>query len=60
MPRLLAPSISRTSIERVSAISRQDGQALQGTGAGPLAQLSDFAMSRATVVLPTPRNPENR
>jgi hypothetical protein len=62
-----AASISSTSIERPSAISRQEGQASssvarQGVGVGRSAlwQLTAFASSRAVVVLPTPRAPEKR
>ncbi len=60
MPRLLAPSISSTSMLRLWAISAHEAQALHGTGVGPWAQFSDLARRRATVVLPTPRGPENR
>src|SRR5438445_10110470 len=60
MPRLLAPSISRTSSERLEAISAQEEQLLQGRGVGPFSQLSALARRRATVVLPTPLKPEKR
>jgi len=57
MPRLEAPSISRTSMAIPSVISRQLTQALQGVGVGPVSQFSALAMMRATDVFPTPRGP---
>ena len=66
-PVFEAASISCTSMERPSAISRHEGQASssverQGVGVGrsDLWQLTAFASRRAVVVLPTPRAPEKR
>ena len=53
-------SISSTSMLRPSRISTQNEHWSQGSGVGPWAQLSAFANSRALVVLPTPRVPENK
>src|SRR5213594_1875662 len=55
-----AQSISMTSTEVPWAISAQAGQVLQGVPVGPFSQLSALARMRATVVLPTPRVPENK
>ena len=57
-PVWVAPSISRTSMERPAATSVQEGQPSQGSAVIPFAQLSPLAKMRATVVLPTPRMPE--
>jgi len=58
MPRLEAPSISKTSTERSSLIARQYSHLLQGVGVGPCWQLRALAKMRAAVVLPTPLMPE--
>ena len=42
------------------AISWQGTHSPHGSGVGPLSQLRALASSRATVVLPTPRRPENK
>ena len=62
MPRWLAASISMTSSEPVLPLARstQDGQTRHGVGVGPWTQLSERASTRALVVLPQPRGPENR
>ena len=57
MPVLLAASISSTSRSRPWAISTQASHSPQGSGVGPLMQLSARARMRAVVVLPTPRAP---
>ncbi len=57
MPVFDAASISRTSMSRPSAISRQASHTPQGSGVGPFSQLSMRARMRAVVVLPTPRGP---
>ena len=57
MPVLLAASISSTSRSRPCAISMQASHCPQGSGVGPLTQLSARARIRAVVVLPTPRAP---
>src|SRR5436190_24096409 len=62
-----AASNSRTSIERLSAISVHEGHGsgsvvLRGLmfGLSVLWQFNAFAKRRAVVVLPTPRAPANR
>ncbi|RIH74234.1 hypothetical protein Mcate_02788 [Meiothermus taiwanensis] len=55
---LEAASISSTSGCRPSRTSRQPSQVPQGLGS--LEQLTAWAISRALLVLPTPRGPENR
>ena len=60
MPRLEAPSISRTSSEEPLVISRQLEHSLQGVAVGPFSQLSDLARILATEVFPTPRGPLNK
>jgi hypothetical protein len=59
-PLFEAPSISATSTEVPAAISVQARQVPQGVAVGPCSQLSALASSRAAVVLPTPRGPQNR
>ena len=58
MPRLEAPSISITSIERLA--SRHTEHAPHASAPVRSGQSSAFASSRAVVVLPTPRGPANR
>ncbi len=62
MPRWLAASISMTSRLPVLPLARstQDGQTPHGVGVGPCTQFSERASTRALVVLPQPRGPENR
>ena len=57
---LLAASISIRSIKLAEPTCKQFAQRLQGSGWMPSRQLMAFASSRATVVLPVPRSPENR
>ena len=57
---LEAPSISKTSAEWPAVISLQDRHWLHGTGVGPCSQFMALANTRATVVLPVPRGPENK
>ena len=59
-PVRLAASTSWTSVERLSAISTQEGQTPQGVSVGPFSQLRQRATRRARVVLPTPRGPVKR
>ena len=58
-PVCVAASISRTSMSRPSAISRQASHSPHGSGVGPSlrSQFSALARMRAVVVLPTPRGP---
>ena len=58
MPRFDAPSISSTTIERPSSISRATGSFKSKSGFGPPVAFKAFAKIRATEVLPTPRDPE--
>src|ERR1044071_1181753 len=60
MPRLLAPSISRTFIELPATISLQLLHSSQGVTVGPFSQFNALAKMRAVVVLPVPRGPTNR
>ena len=60
MPRLLAPSISITSMACPEVISRQAVHSLQGSSEVPCSQLSALARIRAMEVLPTPRGPVKR
>ena len=53
----VAASISRTSMSRPSAISRQASHMPHGSAVGPFSQFSARARIRAVVVLPTPRGP---
>ena len=57
MPVWVAASISRTSMSRPAAISRQASQMPHGSAVGPCSQFSARASMRAVVVLPTPRGP---
>ena len=53
-----AASISITSNDLPSAISLQNEQLEQGSGVGPLIQLTAFASILAVEVFPTPLGPE--
>src|SRR4051794_6322412 len=61
-PRLLAASISTTSSDvRPAQIRSQLSHTPQGSPSAPrLGQLSAMASTRASVVFPTPRGPQNR
>jgi hypothetical protein len=64
MPRLVAASISMTSVALPWRISMQESQTPQGSGVGrwrvPISvrQFRAWATMRAMVVLPMPRWPE--
>ena len=61
MPRLLAPSISITSISSPEADrAGRHRSRCKASGVGPFSQLSALARMRAAEVLPTPRAPVNR
>lgn len=57
---LEAPSISRTSRERPSAISMQSGSSGSNSMEGPSGQLRAFEKMREVEVLPVPRGPTKR
>ena len=60
MPRLLAASISRTSTELPSRISRQAVHSLHGSPSRGARQLTARARMRAVDVFPVPRIPVKR
>ena len=60
MPRLLAASISMRSSARDSLMARQRSQALSGSPLAGDTQLTALARTRAVLVLPVPRGPQNR
>lgn len=59
-PVLEAASISMTSSAESVSMARHDSQVPQGVVVGPCTQLRARAITRAVVVLPTPRMPVNR
>src|SRR5881394_3251688 len=62
MPRLLAASISITSMSSPRAMALHELHSLHGSAVGPLdlSQLRHLARIRAVEVLPVPRVPQNR
>lgn len=58
IPRLLAASISRTSLEIPWVISEQELHSLQGSLSIGFRQFNRFARILAIVVLPTPLGPK--
>ena len=57
---LEAPSISRTSSERPSAISMQIGSSGSNSIEGPFGQFRAFEKIREVEVFPVPRGPTKR
>ena len=62
IPRLLAASTSIRSMKLPLSMARQLSHAPHGspTDGGRMVQLSDFASTRAVLVLPVPRGPQKR